>query len=369
MTSTSHITQQSVQQTARLTERLQQTASAQPGTTRLQPQPNEREIIEDLNATIHGIIADTPLMLPEPIPAVPETPPQNSMARRAEGDELTGWLSRPRDEGPEPKSRSHVATLCAGTMMLSILAGYGSAQLLNRSMDATDKPPRDWTANASSLGFALDWSTSGRDNDLSDASTVPERVRVEPVRTASTSVAEAPSVYADDDAPVLRARETNVPQKSVDEPTERASLAVLATDQETDGTALEPEAEPIETAALAPTDTSETTKIEPTVAPPAKPTVPEAEATRMLERASRLIANGDIAGARLILRHLAEAGHGPAALKLAQVYDADWLASNSSGDIPANRDLALRWYAMARDRGQSGAAERVDALQALDSED
>ena len=80
-----------------------------------------------------------------------------------------------------------------------------------------------------------------------------------------------------------------------------------------------------------------------------------AEIAQMVKRGAELMANGDVAAARLMYQRAAEAGEASAAFALAETYDPQVLAK---GGIPADVGLAQTWYAKARDLGSPEALER-----------
>ncbi len=374
-----HLTEpQCVQRTARLTERLRQSASAHQHNA-ITPQPaSEREIIESLNATIHGLMNEQPLMLPEPIsapeqvsaldqPHDPASTPTGLVPRAEDGD-LREWLTRPADEQPETRSRSSVVTLCVGTMLLSVLAGYGSAQLLNRSLDTTEQNEPNWKTVASNAAMSLTWPSSTGASHPETSGTPPkrqvERVRVVPVVQTKAGLVR---VSGDDiTSGALDDTSETKPPVSVSPQTAQEdggnhSLAGLEANK-----VLKP-TQTVETGTIAGTNEERQTrapKLELAAAATGIVQIPDEESDRLFRRAEQLISDGDIAAARLMLRHLAEAGNGPAALQLARAYDPEWLTEKGFGGVPANPDLALRWYTMARDRGQDGAAQRVEAMEA-----
>ncbi|MGA7803704.1 hypothetical protein [Bradyrhizobium sp.] len=93
--------------------------------------------------------------------------------------------------------------------------------------------------------------------------------------------------------------------------------------------------------------------------PPAIPILSHDEVTAMLRRSRDLIAEGDIASARLILQHVAEAGSAAASLALARTFDPAVLAR--LGVIGAQPDpaKARAWYAKAADQEAPGAQQRL----------
>ena len=87
--------------------------------------------------------------------------------------------------------------------------------------------------------------------------------------------------------------------------------------------------------------------------------------TDLLSRAKQLLAEGDIAGARLILQHLADRGQGEAAYELARTFDRDMLAALGASSIDGDLERAHRWYAIASQKGSEKAAERLQILASL----
>ena len=106
-----------------------------------------------------------------------------------------------------------------------------------------------------------------------------------------------------------------------------------------------------------------------TVAPP-EPTVP-AEPIRHLDpndvaasltRANALIASGDVAAARLVLRHPAEFGDARAAMALAETYDPAFLEKLGVRGFVPNVAMARDWYEKAKKFGAADAARRLEVL-------
>lgn len=86
---------------------------------------------------------------------------------------------------------------------------------------------------------------------------------------------------------------------------------------------------------------------------------------RLLARAKQHLAEGDIAGARLLLLHLAKQGQSEAAYELARTYDQDMLATLGAGTMNGDLERARRWYALASETGNDKAAERMQILASL----
>lgn len=88
-------------------------------------------------------------------------------------------------------------------------------------------------------------------------------------------------------------------------------------------------------------------------------------ASPLQARADALMREGDIAGARLILRHLAEKGDRNAAQQLAQSLDPAVLAARGVKGIAGDEKAALAWYERASNTSDNDAKERLDILANL----
>jgi hypothetical protein len=85
----------------------------------------------------------------------------------------------------------------------------------------------------------------------------------------------------------------------------------------------------------------------------------------LLARAKQHLAEGDIAGARLLLQHLAERGESEAAYELARTFDGDMLADLGASSMDGDIERAQHWYAFASQKGNEKAAERLQILASL----
>jgi TPR repeat protein len=97
-------------------------------------------------------------------------------------------------------------------------------------------------------------------------------------------------------------------------------------------------------------------------APEPRPTVSltRSEIAALLKRGQDLIAAGDIASARLILTHVAEAGDPEASFILAGTYDPAVLASRRTVGVQPDPAKARAWYTRAAEQGSSEAKRRLD---------
>ena len=76
----------------------------------------------------------------------------------------------------------------------------------------------------------------------------------------------------------------------------------------------------------------------------------------LVRSAAALIEQGNVSGARELLRRAAELGSGPAALELARSYDAAQVVPTAPEPKDTNSALARVWYERARELGQASAA-------------
>ncbi|RIA55978.1 sel1 repeat family protein [Dichotomicrobium thermohalophilum] len=84
----------------------------------------------------------------------------------------------------------------------------------------------------------------------------------------------------------------------------------------------------------------------------------------MFDRAEAMMAGGDIAGARLILRYLADQGVAGAAYAMGQSFDPGFLQDiYVRGGDPSNVEKAREWYRRAAEMGNADARSRLTALE------
>ncbi len=93
-------------------------------------------------------------------------------------------------------------------------------------------------------------------------------------------------------------------------------------------------------------------------------TVPP-EAAVLRARTTRLLGEGDIAAARMLLLHLAERGDGEAAYDLARTFDREMLAELGAKGVDGDPAKARDWYERASQGGNAKAAERLKILASL----
>jgi len=114
-------------------------------------------------------------------------------------------------------------------------------------------------------------------------------------------------------------------------------------------------AQPVKTLALSPAVLE--------AAPPPQPSLralDRQEIAMLVKRSEDLVAQGDIAAARLLLRRAAEAGDAGAALALGSTYDAGVLRELGVLGVAADARQAREWYAKAAEFGSSEAKRRLE---------
>jgi hypothetical protein len=95
--------------------------------------------------------------------------------------------------------------------------------------------------------------------------------------------------------------------------------------------------------------------------PPIHQLDPDAIAS-LLQRADALIASGDVAAARLVLRRAADAGDAHAAMTLAETYDPAVLEKLGVHGFVPDLAMAQSWYEKARAFGSAEAPRRLETL-------
>src|SRR5262249_33745908 len=82
----------------------------------------------------------------------------------------------------------------------------------------------------------------------------------------------------------------------------------------------------------------------------------------LLNRGQELMRHGDLAAARLVLRHAADAKNAEAALTLGATYDPIILRELRVYGLSADVGMARTWYEKAKELGSPEAARRLDKL-------
>jgi len=86
------------------------------------------------------------------------------------------------------------------------------------------------------------------------------------------------------------------------------------------------------------------------------------EIASSLRRADDLIASGDLAAARLVLRRAANAGDAQAAMTLAGTYDPVILEKRGVHGFVPDVAMARVWYEKAKKFGSAEAPQRLELL-------
>jgi len=86
------------------------------------------------------------------------------------------------------------------------------------------------------------------------------------------------------------------------------------------------------------------------------------EVDALMRRADELMANGDLAPARLLLQRVAETKNARAAYQLATTYDPATMKKFGNISVVPDPALAQQWYQRARDWGSTDATGRLEAL-------
>ena len=82
----------------------------------------------------------------------------------------------------------------------------------------------------------------------------------------------------------------------------------------------------------------------------------------LLKRADALIASGDVAAARLVLRRAADARDAHAAMTLAETYDPSFLEKLGVHGFVPDLAMARGWYEKAKQFGATEATQRLELL-------
>jgi hypothetical protein len=99
----------------------------------------------------------------------------------------------------------------------------------------------------------------------------------------------------------------------------------------------------------------------PAVSPPA-PSLDREEIVALYKRGEQLIAQGDVAAARLMFGRAAGAGDARSALALGASYDPEMLKKLGVVGVAADAALAREWYSKASGFGSREAAQRIELM-------
>ncbi len=204
-------------------------------------------------------------------------------------------------------------------------------------------------AKASLAGTAA--GLSGAPNQVAAIQRVPEPVRAAPEPVVAVRTASADPT-AQEPQPNLGARAVSPTAKGG--PTRDEIASAFKTARQGQPEAALP---PVATVAAAPATAV------PAAAPPAARRIDAEELATLLKRARSLIAIGDFAPARLLLKRAADAQEASAALLLAQTYDPAVLGKQDMRSIAPDPALAREWYQKAARYGSVDAQQRLSQMQ------
>jgi hypothetical protein len=210
-------------------------------------------------------------------------------------------------------------------------------------------------AKASLAGTAA--GLSGAPNQVAAIQRVPEPARAAPEPVVAVRTASADPT-AQEAQPNLGARAVSPTARSGPTRDEIASAFKTARQGQPEA-ALPPAAVPVVTVPVAAAPAAAV----PAAAPPAARRVDPEELATLLKRAKSLIAIGDFAPARLLLKRAADAQEASAALLLAQTYDPAVLGKQDMRSIAPDPALAREWYQKAARYGSVDAQQRLSQMQ------
>lgn len=176
---------------------------------------------------------------------------------------------------------------------------------------------------------------------------------------AKVSEAQAKMTHTDDPAAPAETLLAAVQPANTAEPKSPAAISPQPAKLEPDRPeTAAPATNPVPAPNAAPTATAA-----PAPEPRPSPTLPPDEIASLLKRGRDLIGAGDIASARLVLTHVAEAGDAEATFMLAETFDPAVLATLRAIGVPGDPAKARTWYAKAAELGSPEASQRLQALR------
>jgi TPR repeat protein len=96
---------------------------------------------------------------------------------------------------------------------------------------------------------------------------------------------------------------------------------------------------------------------------PAAPRLPDRQLVELLARGDEFLRTGDIASARLFYERAADAGDGPAAVRMGATFDPIFLASAGLRNLRGDLAKARLWYHRALGLGASEAQTHLNNLE------
>jgi hypothetical protein len=202
-----------------------------------------------------------------------------------------------------------------------------------------------------------------RPTATTDRTAVEAQTPIPPPRPTSTAdrtvEAQTPIAAAAAASPTATTGQTAVEaQTSIPAP---AAASPTAT---TDRTAMEAQTPIPAPEAASPTATTSRTAVAPVSEQNVTPSDQSNadETVVLLNRGQELMHHGDLAAARLVLRHAADAKNAEAALILGSTYDPVILRELRVYGLSADVGMARTWYEKAKELGSPEAARRLDIL-------
>jgi hypothetical protein len=246
------------------------------------------------------------------------------------------------------RSRPWGARLIAALVVFLVLLGGGVFLLVKPAGDTVaDKPNPSAVAVAppavqpvvteGSAPAAAGPGASGSPSGLAPTALLPAPVAPSP--QAATAAPDSPAPAKPDSKPSVA---------NLDPPNGAPSKSSATPDRPASVTA--PAASPVP---VVPTEPP----------PPAQPRPSLEETASLLERGDRLFGMGDVISARLFYERAAEAGDGPAALRLGETYDPTFLERAKLRAIKGDLKAAAFWYRRAKELGVVEADILLKGLQ------
>jgi len=181
------------------------------------------------------------------------------------------------------------------------------------------------------------------------------------VKASIAAVLPAPSVAAQSDLSQLKQRDRQLNEPPPPSAPENQTVGLRSVTTP----AVAPTREEIKTAyqgALQDGAPRAAAVAEPTIPGDASHQLDPNEIASSLRRADALIASGDLAAARLVLRRAADAGDARAAMMLAETYDPAILEKLGVHGIMPDLAMARGWYEKAKKFGATEATQRLELL-------
>jgi TPR repeat protein len=273
-------------------------------------------------------------------------------------------FGRIRDHGDEEPPRLLKASIAPRIIKIGIFAVSAAAII---AVILSVQNPLDLFTNAKA---SLTTSSAGQPAAIPSAS-VQLRPAPEPVVAVRTASADqtAPEIQSNFGARALPPTARSAPTRDEiasafktarqDQPEVRLPPAAVAP-----AAAAPPAAAPATVAALPPAAAFPPPTADlPAAAAPAARRLAADELAALLKRARSLIAIGDFAPARLLLKRAADAQEASAALLLAETYDPAVLGKQDMRSITPDPAKAREWYQKAAQFGSVDAQQRLSQMQ------